>query len=174
MGGQTQYIDGANRVVPRVAAAVMTTYSLKAPLATHYRRASCVEVECPDYVNGWASGFNEAEPDEMAAAEYVRTKSGRRFTTHRGHRVDSLDGAGQKLLVIDDVGPLTIFAFEPGQVCFRAASHHLSLEREPFYVVRGGLPYAPHGSARQHADAEDWIDDLATNLDANRQLRENG
>lgn len=173
MAGQTQYIDGANRVTPAVPAAAMKTYSLLAPIETHRRPASCEDADCQHWREGWATGLDETDPDQQGNATYIRGMAGRRFTEHKGSRVPSIDGAGQTTLVIDDAGPLTVFLFEPGQKCFR--THSISLEREPLYVVRGGDHRGnPTGERRVHANGEDWVDDLATNLDANRQLRENG
>lgn len=170
MAGSTQYIDGANRIIPAAPAAVMKTYSLIAPEDTHRRPASCEDVDCQHWREGWASVFDETDPDQQSSAEYVRRMSDRKFVEARGARVPHLDG-GTSLVVGE--GPLTVFQFDAGQKCFR--THTMSLEREPLYVVRGGDHRGnPTGEYRQHANGEDWVDDLATNLDANRALRENG
>jgi hypothetical protein len=173
MAGQTEYIDGVNRIVPSVPAAVMKTYSLVAPSETHRRPASCQDVDCQQWREGWVTALDESDPDQRDGANYIRLMVTRRFTEHRATRVPSIDGAGESTVVIDDTGPLTAFQFEAGQKCFGA--HSMSLEREPLYVVRGGdFRGNPTGEWREHANGEDWVDDLATNLDANRTLRDNG
>ena len=42
-----------NRITPGLPVADMKTYGIRAPLATHWRKASCVEVECEGHRTGW-------------------------------------------------------------------------------------------------------------------------
>lgn len=147
-------IDGAMRVAPRVPVQAMTTFSMKAPLATHWGPATCIDVDCPHHIHGWRTIIDETSNLGQAQAHFIRSESGRRFTERR-----------------DELG-MTIFEFDAGQKCF--TEHRQPLEREPIYLVRGGDARAVTTPPRIHANADDWIDDMQTNLDANRALRENG
>lgn len=132
-------------IVPRLAPNHFKTYEIIAPLSTHYRKATCAEVECAQYVNGWKT----IVPSDSPQAQYIRTQSGRKFTEKRG------ESAG-----------LAEFAFAPGQQCFGSDRHRVSLEREPLYVARGGDARGnPLRERRVHANAGDWQEDFAGHLD---------
>jgi len=133
-----------NREVPRIGAEHYKTYQVVSPRATHYRPATCTEVDCGPHVNGWKTILDEAT--QQGLAHYIRKDSGRKFTEERTE-------AG-----------LTVFTFEPGQMCFAAAGHQVPLERDPIYRVKGGdWRGNPRGiTARVHKRAGDWVDDFAT------------
>jgi hypothetical protein len=117
------------------------TYQILAPKQTHTREASCHEVECDGYKHGWKT----IVPDTSPQALYIRTRSGRAFDT-------ALRPGG-----------LVEFTFYPGQTCFRASEHRISLEREPFYRVLGGDHRGnPRGTAPVQRRASEWVDDFAT------------
>ncbi len=117
------------------------TYAVVAPVATHFRVASCAEVNCPAYQNGWRTTVLADSPQ----AQYIRAKSGRSFTT------------------MPQPGGMVAFTFAAGQVCFRASEHRVPLGREPLFIVRGGDHRGnPRGTAPVTRRAEDWVDDFAT------------
>lgn len=65
-----------------------------------------------------------------------------------------------------DAGNKTVLVFEPGQVCFRASTHRISLERpEFFYVGKGDHRLFNIRKANQHTSAESFVDDWATHMD---------
>jgi hypothetical protein len=131
------------RPEPRLPAAAFTTYAIAAPLATHWRAATCAEVDCPAYLRGWRTHVDPATDRGAAQAHYIRADSGRRF-------VEDRDEHGQLL-----------FTFESGQTCF--AQHRAPLEREPIFVRRGGdWRGNPLGDQLLHQRAADWLDDFAT------------
>jgi hypothetical protein len=132
-----------SRVEPALDADAMKTYGLVAPLATHWRPATCEEVDCPTMAAGWRTAVDEAEELGQRQAHYIRHQAGRRYVEHRE-------------------GALTVFIFEAGQPCF--AAHQAPLEREPIYLVRGGdWRGNPRGTpARVHTRPADWVDDFAT------------
>jgi hypothetical protein len=135
------------RFRPLGPAAAYKTYGIKAPLATHWRRASCAEVGCPAYLNGWVT----IVPVQSPQAQYIRAgRSGRHYSEATG----SEQG-------------MTEFRFQPGQPCFRASEHRVPLEREPIYTVRPGdwRGSAP-GASRRHQRAADWVDDFGTHQQA--------
>lgn len=90
------------------------------PLETHWRDATCKEVDCPHYLNGWLMVL----PDPGPQVDYVR-HSGRHFTEKK-------------------VGGGTIeFNFPPGQKCFRPPHKMLMNKREIF--VGDGREHANPG-----------------------------
>lgn len=140
------------------------TYQIIAPVPTHWRPATCEEVECVAWRNGWKT----IVPSDSAQAQYIRSgASGRRFVESTGSRQlnEALVGLLNEALVE--------FMFEPGQRCFAAESHRVSLEREPLFVVRGGDARAnPTGERRVHSRAEDWQEDFAEHQDRIKRARE--
>lgn len=151
------------KLLPAAPPEAFKTYEVRAPISTHFRAALCEEIECAEHMNGWVSAFDESDPDQVAQANYVRNFSGRHFTEHRGMRVPSVDGAGHKI-VLDAAGPLTVFQFPAGQMCFRADDHRVPLEREPLYVVSDG-DWRRSRVIRHHANGDDWVDDIGEYMD---------
>jgi hypothetical protein len=130
------------RIEPKLPVEAVKTYGIRKPIATHFRPGSCTEAGCANMAHGWRTVIDEATDLGQRQAHYIRKESGRRFTETR-----------------DDAG-LTTFTFEAGQTCF--AQHQISLEREPFYVVRGGdWRGNPRGDVRRHVSPDDWVDDFA-------------
>jgi hypothetical protein len=128
-------------IVPNLPAEAFKTYQIVAPISTHFRKATCEEAQCRGYTLGWKT---KLLPDS-GQARYIRSSSGRRFTEER-----NADGT-------------VTFTFPPGQMCFRASEHLVSLEREPLYVVKGGdFRGNPHGVPSVRRNARDWVDDFAT------------
>ena len=122
------------------------TYAIRQPLSTHFRRATCAEVDCRAYLGGWITRV----PRGSDLAEYIASGAhGRRYIETTG-----LDSEGRE------------FVFEAGQACFRASEHRIPLGRPPLYVVRGGDHRGnPTGERRIHHRAEDWAEDLGEHLD---------
>jgi hypothetical protein len=116
--------------------AAYKTYQILAPAATHWRAATCAEVDCGAYLSGWATVIDESVPDPgQKQAYYIRYQSERRFT-------ESRNAAG-----------LTVFVFEAGQDCFRRP-HRTPVGRPEFFVVRDG-------AHRRDLRPADWVDDFA-------------
>jgi hypothetical protein len=80
------------------------------PRETHWREASCREVGCNQYLNGWQTVLST---NDIANVGYIR-RSGLGFREERE-------------------GQLVRFIFEPGQECFkgRAGGHRTPVERDP-------------------------------------------
>lgn len=138
-----------NRITPQMPAANYTTFAISAPLATHHRQASCQEVECEAYANGWVTRIDTASDLGAKQANYIRLRAGRAFTA----------------APIAPDASIVEFTFPPGQQCFR--THHVPLEREPLYTVRGGdWRGDPRGEGvRWHASGDDWVDQFANHQD---------
>lgn len=120
------------------------THAVRSPIATHYRKATCAEVNCTAHRDGWAFHKETLSPEFL----YVATKSGRKFR-------EVHIAPGQTYLV-----------YEPGQTCFEFRSHVLPLDRpELYYVGRGDSRVFNPNKARQHVNAVDFMDDFASHLD---------
>ncbi len=121
------------------------TYQIVAPVSTHFRPATCEEVDCDAHKHGWKT----LVPSNSDQALYIRSgASGRRFTEH------ALEGA------------VTEFIFEAGQQCFGASKHVIPLERDPIFNVR------ENGLTRRHTRPELWTEDFAGHLDTVRRIKE--
>lgn len=133
------------RINPALPVQAYQTYQVIAPPSTHWRKATCEEVECAAMASGWRSVIDEMTELGMRQAHYIRHVSRRRFREGR------------------DAG-LTVFDFEPGQTCF--ADHQVRTARPETYLVRGGdWRGNPTGQVRRHARAEDWLEDFAEHQD---------
>lgn len=132
------------RLEPAGPVGAYQTFQISAPVETHWRPATCAEVNCPQYLNGWRvrlDGLPEA--DRWAIHE-----SGRKYERRE-------IAAGETWLV-----------FEAGQACFAASEHKLPLGKPELFVVRGGdWRGNPTGEAYRHKRAEDWVDQFANNQD---------
>ena len=146
-----------NRPTPTLPAAAMVTYAVVTPTESHWRRASCEEVDCPNWRHGWETTIDEATVLGGQQAYYIRRQSGRRFTEDRR-------------------GALVTFTFEPGQSCFARDQHAVPLERDPIFLVRGGdwRGNPRHTPTKVHTRAVDWVDDMQTSLDRTRRRVEGG
>jgi hypothetical protein len=133
------------RIQPAMGAEAYKTYQLSAPPSSHRRPASCAEVECGAMQHGWQMGFDVTDPEKAAAVKWIRMHSGRQFRT-------------------EQVGSKVILTFLPGQACFEP--HTIPLEREPFYLVRGGdWRGNPRQTEVRSLSEENWVDDFATHQD---------
>lgn len=118
------------------------TYALISPLRTHHRPATCAEVECPKWTQGFKAVCDTSTVQGLANARAIE-RSGRRRT-------------------FTQAGPIVTYEFPAGQQCFDR--HTVSLEREPLYVVKGGDHRGNPRSVPRvtHRNAADWVDDFAT------------
>jgi hypothetical protein len=83
--------------------------------STHWRKASCEEVACPQYLNGWVT---KLDPRLHAQQEYYI-----QHDKERRHRMEVVDG-------------LHHYYFEAGQRCF-GGDHYKKLERSPLLSKNG-------------------------------------
>lgn len=153
------------RIPPALPAGAFKTYQIASPLRTHWRRATCAEVECDAYLHGWTSLIDESTELGQRIAHYIRgSECGRRFTEERQPH------------------GLTAFHFEAGQQGFASqaaaedhARHVIRLDREPRYIERGGDWRAnPSGFRREHTRPELWVESFAENQGRLAALAERG
>jgi len=119
----------------------MQTYSVAQPLVSHFRPATCKEVDCEQQRLGWMTLVDERIGRGKAQAHYIRRQSERHF------REEQLEGG------------MTAFVFEAGQECFK--QHQMPLEREPFFFKTQGDWRRYLGRPRPMR-GQDWLDDFAT------------
>lgn len=115
--------------------------------------ASCQQVGCKHWREGWVSLIDETNQFGASQAYYIRHDSGRTFT-------ESRNAAG-----------MTVFRFECHQRCF--TEHRTRPAR--FGVVGGDARGNPRGTpARIHSRPEDWVEDASEHLDRIRAVRARG
>lgn len=131
-----------NRPAPKMAPSSYKTYQIAAPTKTHWRRATCAEVECPHYVNGWRVRM-EGLDDQML---HTAKNSGRTWR----HLAVSMT---ENWLV-----------YEAGQPCFQAVNHRKRIDREEIFIVRHG-DWRQTFSSETHANPENWQTDFAEHQD---------
>ena len=105
-----------NRPEPRLPASARKTFSILMPTKSHWRKASCAEVDCPRYLRGWKSQvevMTERQIHLIKAAKYRY----RELSVKPGE---------------------TWWLFEAGQTCFQAADHRIRLGKPELFVVRDG------------------------------------
>jgi hypothetical protein len=148
MSGGLIRAGGASHFEPALPAAKMQTYAISAPLATHWRPATCEEADCGAYLHGWQSFIDESTELGQRQAHYIRRESRRRFTEERNE-------AG-----------ITEFTFEAGQRCFKSDQHRVRNYRDERYLVRGGdFRGNPTGMRRVHKNAAEWQEDFQGHQD---------
>jgi hypothetical protein len=138
-----------NRIPPQAGPEAYKTYSWRAPLSTHWRPATCEEVDCPDFLNGFVTTVDTAT--DLGQKQY-------HFLTHDRKRSYSMQRVNDTLCK---------FVFRPGTICMRFRDHRAPIGRPPLFLVSGG---DWRGNPRQipttrHRTAENWIEDFSDHQD---------
>jgi hypothetical protein len=113
----------------------------------YWRAATCAEIDCTAYTNGWVSVFDESTDLGRNQADYVRTNSGRHYKETRTE------------------GGLTRFDFPAGQTCFQSQNHRVPAQRPELYIVRGGDWRKAVGRPHVYDRPDQWADDFAAHTD---------
>lgn len=141
-------MTGPFRIQPAAPVQAYRTFAVTAPLATHFRRATCEDVGCGAFMHGW---ITRAQTSEQA--DYIRRHSGRTFEEREPG----------------------VFVFAAGQTCFAADSHRTRLEREEHYIVRDGdWRGNPTGNIRKHTTSDHWVEEFAEHQDFLNAIKERG
>ncbi len=131
------------RITPNGRPEDYRTYSLKRPHGTHWRAATCQEVDCPNYLRGWRQVIDVEFELGRKQARYIRDHAGRAYT------------------VVSQVGFIITLEFPAGQRCF--SEHRKPLEREPLFFVKGGdYRGNPRAIPTVQRKAADWVDDFGS------------
>lgn len=133
-----------NRIPPQGQVQDYKTYQIVSPLSTHWRPATCAEIDCPDYLKGWRVRV-EGLPPEMA---HTARTCGRKYS---------------ELEVTENEHWLV---FEAGQSCFRAHQHRALLDKQEIFIVRDGdFRGNPTGNVRKHTRPDHWVEDFSEHQD---------
>lgn len=171
-----------SRAAPKLAVHQVQTYAIDSPLATHTKAASCADVDCLNYANGWATVVDERTEQGQRQAGYIRRACVRDSATLRpdvlgGRRRYTEVARAEQVPAIDLADALasglTCFWFPPGQECF--AEHRVPLDRPELYVVRAGdWRGNPTGWRRDHTRPEHWVEDFSEHQQALHDAHERG
>lgn len=135
----------------RCPVSAVKTYSIEQPISTHFRKATCQEVNCTNFTKGFKVHVEKvlAMPNGVNILAMIK-------------------GSGKKFVELAVAPGQTWLEFEAGQSCFDGDSgrHVTSLERPALFVVRGGdWRGNPRGEQRTHASGYDWADDMQNHRD---------
>ncbi len=139
-----------------------THHRVVSPKATHFRDATCREVDCEKYLLGWSQTL-PAHDDNVNWIRFVLT--GYHFTERSEIRLvpDLRDGHEGEFIA----EPTVIFTFPAGQPCFRQG-HKVTLERTPFFYKGslGNIERSVLGDHRIRVRQEplEWMDNLGNKL----------
>ncbi len=144
------------RIEPKLPAHAMQTFQIVAPESTHWRKASCEEVECQAYKNGWRMRVDLQTPLGQAQARYIKHDSGRKYK------------------IIGQQDGIVELEFAPNQPCF--SEHRVRTDRPEVYRVKGGdFRGNPLKTlTRVHKKPEFWVEEFAENQDRLKTQIERG
>lgn len=126
------------RIKPVGPVQAYKTYQVSAP-RSHWRPATCAEVNCRDYLNGWEMMVHRTDEAVLHAVRH----SGRPFTENPA-----------------DPSGFILFSFEAGAACRTPSRHRIQVVPE-IYVVRGGdWRGNPTGMKRQHRNPDEFVEDF--------------
>jgi len=130
------------------------TYALRQRPAAKNRRASCAEVDCVNYLNGWKTPIDPRGEQGPAQLLYLRNDRSRKAVETR-----------------DPVSGLVTFTYGPGQACHntivvngRPVQGHW-IATEQLFLVRGGDHRGVTRPVRRHTRAEYWVEEFGENQD---------
>jgi hypothetical protein len=137
-----------SRIVPRIGPEHYKSYSMRAPLSTHWKRGTCAEYECDAHLFGWTTVVDISTDLGRKRAHFIIHDKTRRCTVERD-------------------ADIVRFHFEPGQTCFDQDNHRVGVGREPIVLVqegdwRGNPRKTP---PRIFNSVEDWRNDFAEHQD---------
>jgi hypothetical protein len=135
----------AARLIPSRGPEHFKTYSMEAPTSSHWRMATCEEIECREYLAGFVQPVDVST--ELGQKQY-------HFLTHDNERTYSM----QRVSMTE-----FRFVYPPGTPCFRRAMHKTRDGRPSNFLVHDGdWRGNPRGtSPRVHQRPIDWIEDFS-------------
>lgn len=146
------------RLRPAMPAAYYKSYSVRYPLSTHWRLASCDEVYCLPYQRGWETFVDTG--DDLGRMRY-----------------DYLVQDKNRACTMEKTGPTTYtFRYAAGTPCFEQLNHRLKIPRAPLFLVTGGdWRGNPRGTEMLvHGSGENWAEDFAAHQGKINKLIERG
>ncbi len=138
---------GVQRLQPKLPPHRRVTYAAETGPG-HFTPASCEEVDCSRWRNGFAVLTDQNTELGQRQAHHLRRVAGRTRTWR-----EEIRGSG-----------IVAFVYPPGTDCF--ADHQRRVERPPLYVVRRGDWRAPNlGERRVHRNVDEWVEDMQERTD---------
>lgn len=123
---------------PELPASAFQTFTIKRPRTPDFwRTATCDEIECEAWRDGWETRIDLSTELGQRQAAYIVKRSGRSFSQERE-------------------GDMIIFVFTPGQRCFR--EHKVAIERDPIWIARPDN--ARPDRIRKHTRGADWVENM--------------
>lgn len=139
-----------HRIQPAGPTHAYRTFGIAAPLGTHWRKATCAEAECANYLNGWRT-ILPASSDLHA----VVRGSGRHYTQ-------------------ETIGDLIEYTFPAGQECFHAAEHRVRGFAAEVFYTRGGDWRGVTAPVETIADPDEWVGRFQENQQSIIHAQERG
>lgn len=132
------------------------TFQVSAPVATHFRKISCEEAECPQYARGWRMKIDLNTELGQKQAHYIKNLAGRSYT-----KISAANG-------------MVELEFKAGQPCF--GEHQVPNGRPEIFRVKGGDSRGNplRTPTRVHKKAEWWLEEFQTNQDRLKTAEEKG
>lgn len=121
------------------------------------RQATCAEVDCGAYLNGWSTTVMRGSDDEALLRQAC---------------AGAVDGQRRHAVELPEEGGFVRFVFEAGQPCFAAARHTVAATDEGLYLRRDGDWRANLGGTHFYDRPDQWTDDLRTRHERIRHLKE--
>lgn len=147
------------RIQPAGRADQYKTYGIASPVSTHWRPATCEEVGCEHFTEGWSTRVQAGDH-----ADFVRRVCKGEVDGIRRHALEQAEADGWVL-----------FIFEAGQRCFKQGEHVAPLDRPQLFLVRGGdWRGNPRGDVRRFSGPDPWVNDFGEHQDRLRRTIEGG
>lgn len=132
------------RIEPQMRPEAYQTYQILAPVSSHFRPATCEEINCPNYVNGWRVRADVLDEKMIHTA----THSGRKFEWVRVSELENW------------------LVFEAGQPCFNSSGHRTRIDKPELFLIRQGDHRGnPRGTEPRRLHVDDWQDDFQNHQD---------
>ena len=106
------------------------------PSRTHWRKATCQEVDCSHYVNGWVTRVVPGSPQDL----YIRGDTERQHKLERGEEFN-------------------FYTFDPGQRCYKSGQHRIKLDRGP-WLTKNALTRHSSYSEEFAMEYNRWTDEF--------------
>lgn len=131
-----------NRIEPVAGPEHYKSYSVRAPVKTHWRSATCEEYECDAFLRGFITTV--ALTSDLGQKQY-------HYLTHDKTRAYSMQRVGADIVK---------FIYGPGNRCFKSDDHRVPIGKPPRLLVVGGdWRGNPRKEFIVHSRVDDWVDD---------------
>lgn len=125
-------------------------FTIQAPLATHWRWATCAEKQCRKWVEGYEIRIDVSDKSDLVVArlKYIRDRNIGPYTEYK-------DSSGW-----------AVFRFPPfTRVVGHKDYHRIRIERPELFQVTDGMTGQTVTHRGREAGAVDWVDQFAEHQD---------